>query len=308
MKPNILVLYYTQSGQLRDILDNLVKDIQPDAHVEFAAITPQKAFPFPWNAYEFFDAMPETVGRIPIEVQPLPAAIQDKNYDLVILGYQPWFLNPSQPVTGFLKSTHAAFLKGKPVLTVIGSRNMWLNGQEEVKKDLLQIGAHLVGNIVLTDIYPNIVSTLTVIRWAFTGKKEASGILPAAGVQEKDIRGVSRFGATILEHVKKGRLDRLQTALLQQGAINLKPGLILLEQRGIKNFRKFAAYIREKGGPGDPNRKSRVLLFKRLLIVAIFALSPVTSTAAYLQLQAKKRRLVRDLDYFRGISYEPDRI
>ena len=80
---------------------------------------------------------------------------------------------------------------------MIGCRNMWLNAQEEVKKDLLRAGAELVGNIVLTDSYPNIISTLTIIRWAFTGKKEASGILPAAGVQDKDIQGVKSFSKAI---------------------------------------------------------------------------------------------------------------
>jgi len=308
MKPNILVLYYSQSGQLREILDNMTRDIVQDANIEFVQIEPVIPFPFPWNAYAFFDAMPETVERIPVEIKPLPEHIRNTHYDLVVLGYQPWFLNPSLPITGFLKSTQATILNGKNVLTVIGSRNMWLNAQEEVKKDLLSLGAKLVGNIVFTDSYPNVISTLTVIRWAFTGKKEASGILPAAGVQQKDIEGASRFGKTILQYVREKHDAALQDSLLTLGAVNLKPGLILLEQRGIKNFRKFARFIREKGGPGDPARKPRVLLFKRLLITAIFILSPITSMSAYLQLQLKKRRLVKDLDYFRGIGFENSRI
>lgn len=308
MKPEILVIYYTQSGQLRDILNNLLQEISVEANIHFAAIEPEEPFPFPWNAYAFFDAMPETVARIPIDIKPLPETITQKHYDLVIFGYQPWFLNPSSPITGFLKSRYASLLKGKPVLTIIGSRNMWLNAQEEVKKDLRALGANLVGNIVLTDRNPNVVSTLTVIRWAFTGKKEASGILPAAGVQDRDIKAVSRFGKTILNHTVSKQWQQLQQALLAQGAVHLKPGLILLEQRGIKNFRKFAQFIREKGGPGDPNRRGRVLLFKRLLIIGIFVLSPVTSLSAFVQLQIKKRRLVKDLDYFKGISFEPNRM
>jgi len=308
MAPNILVLYYTQSGQMREILDHLLKDIAGNAHVDFAAIEPLHPFPFPWNTYAFFDAMPETVERIPVEVKPLAKTIHEKDYDLIILGYQPWFLNPSQPITGFLKSPSASILKGKPVLTVIGARNMWLNAQEEVKKDLAAAGATLVGNIVLTDSNPNIISTLTVIRWAFTGKKEASGLLPAAGVQQKDILETSRFGKTILQHLREKTLDQLHASLLQLGAVPLKPGLILLEQRGIRNFRKFAAFIRKKGGPGDPNRRGRVLLFKRLLITGIFALSPISSVSASIQLQLKKRRLNKDLEYFRNIPFEPNRI
>lgn len=308
MKPNILVLYYTQSGQLRDILDNLLADILPHTNIDFAPITPLHAFPFPWDAYAFFDAMPETVQRIPIDIEPLPEAIYHQQYDLVILGYQPWFLSPSLPITGFLKSDFAKVLTGKKVLTVIGSRNMWLNAQEEVKSDLLRLGADLVGNIVLTDSNPNLISTLTVIRWAFTGKKEASGVLPAAGVQDKDIQGCVRFGRPIYKHIQDGDFSGLQTDLLHAGAVDLKPGLILLEQRGITNFRKFATYIREKGGPGDPNRRGRVLLFKRLLIIGIFVLSPITNLSAFLQVQIKKRRLLKDIQYYKGVTYQQGKL
>ncbi len=309
MKPRILAIYYTQSGQLRDILDNLTKDIKDEAEIDFVNIEPVTAFPFPWKAYTFFDAMPETVERIASPVKPLPEAILNKDYDLVILGYQTWFLHPSQPVTSFLKSDQAKkLLAGKPVLTVIGCRNMWLNGQEKVKEDLLAIGAKLVGNIALVDTNPNLVSTLTVIRWAFKGQKEPSRFLPAAGVQDKDIKETQRFGKPILEYVTGKKLDKLQDKLLAMEAINLKPGLILLEQRGIKNFRFWSKFIREKGGPGDLNRSGRVNAFKRLLIVAIFILSPISSFTAFIQLQLNKKKLLKDVDYFRSLGYEQGRI
>lgn len=307
-KPRILALYYSQSGQLRDILEYLLQDIQDKADIDFVAIEPTIPFPFPWNAYAFFDAMPETVAQIPIAVNPLPQEIEERQYDLVIFGYQPWFLHPSQPILGFLKSQYAKVLKGKPVITVIGCRNMWLHSQEVVKRELIDIGATLVGNIVLTDSYPNLISTLTIIRWAFTGRKEAKGLLPAAGVQEQDIKRASRFGMPVYHHLTQNKLAGLHHELLLMGGVQLDPGLILLEQNGIKNFRKFAAWIREKGGPGDTNRKGRVLLFKRLLIVGIFILSPITSVLAFIKLQLKKKGLVKDVAYYKGIGYEPDKL
>src|SRR6185437_15251920 len=141
MKPRILVLYYSQTGQLRQILDSVVQDIKNEAEIDYATIEPLKPFPFPWSAYNFFDAMPETVARIPIEIKPLPQDIVNKDYDLVLFGFQPWFLNPSQPTTSFFKSPSAAVLKNKPVVTVIGARNMWLHAQEKVKEDLQNAGA-----------------------------------------------------------------------------------------------------------------------------------------------------------------------
>lgn len=304
----ILVLYYTQSGQLRDILEHLLREIKTQAEIDMVPIEPVKPFPWPWNAYAFFDAMPETVERIPPEVHPVGDEVKRKDYDLVILGYQPWFLNPSQPITGFLKSKDAAFLKGKAIVTVVGCRNMWLHSQDQIKQDLLQIGAKLVGNIVLSDSHTNIVSTLTVIRWSFTGKKEASGMLPAAGVQDKEIQEASRFGPVILKHLHSDSLASLQQDLLTNQAIVLDPGLVLLEQRGIKNFRYWAKFIREKGGPGDPNRKGRIILFKRLLLTAIFILSPLSSLSAFVKLQLKKKSLLKDVEYFKDVSFEQGRI
>lgn len=307
-KPRILVLYYTQSGQLRDILDSIISGIKQDILVDFEMIKPVTPFPFPWKAHSFFDAMPESVLHQPTPVQPIHPDLFTKDYDLIIFGYQPWFLNPSQPITAFLQSDDAKIFKDKPVLTVIGSRNMWLHAQEKVKDYLQQQQAKLVGNIVLFDTNTNIISTLTVIRWAFSGKKEATKFLPEAGVQSIDIKNAARFGNTILHALTNNGLEHLYENLLLQKAVELNPGLVLLEQRGIKNFRFWAKYIREKGGPGDMNRKGRIDLFKRLLLLGIFVLSPISAFSALIKQQLKKKQLSEDVKYFKGLAYEKNRI
>jgi len=306
--PRILVLYYTQTGQLRQILDSILSGITNKADIDYAVIEPEKPFPFPWTALQFFDAMPETVEHIPIAIKPLPQHIINNNYDLIIFGYQPWFLNPSQPTIGFLNTEYAKIFKDKPVITVVGCRNMWLHAQEKVKGYLHTVNARLVGNIVLTDTNPNLVSLLTVIRWSFKGQKHASGMLPAAGVQDIDIHEAQRFGEPIYQHLQTNNLIDLQRALLAQDAIRLKPGLVILEQRGIKNFRLWSKFIRKKGGPGDPARAGRVMMFKNLLIVAIFILSPISSFTAFIKLVISRNSLLKDVEYFKQVEYEQGRI
>jgi hypothetical protein len=250
-----------------------------------------------------------------------------------------------------MQSKDAEGLRGKPVVTVAGSRNMWLNACEKIKESLQRLGARHIGNIVLRDTNTNLVSLLTIIRWSFSGKKEATRWLPQAGVQDKDIYAASVFGWPILDAAKAiagsriagsgaprqmnsadthqpalknpggegaapgdrpltalPEIARLHDRLLDLGAIYLDTGLVLLEQRGIKNFRFWARYIREKGGPGDPARKGRVTNFKRLLLTAIFVLSPLSSLTAFIQRNLQKRRLLRDVEYFKGLTYEPGRI
>ena len=165
MKKNILIIYYSQSGQMREIQENLVSNI--DANIYWAQIKPANPFPFPWNSRAFFDAMPESVKLIPSEIETLDIDTS-VNYDLVILGFPVWFLSPAIPFTSFLKSPQAKnILNNKPVVTVIGSRNMWIAAQEDVKKMLVDVNANLVGNIVLRDRAQNLISVVTIVHWLF---------------------------------------------------------------------------------------------------------------------------------------------
>jgi len=354
-KPRILVIYFSQSGQLRSILDSTLSQVAQQMDLSYVSIQPQTPWPFPWKTSSFFDAMPECVVQQPAPVKPLPDAIKKGDYDLIILGWQPWFLHPSQPITAFLQSPDAAILSGKPVITIVGSRNMWLNAGEKIKEQLIGLQARLVGSLVFTDSNSNLISLLTIIRWSFSGRREATRWLPQAGVQDADIQKAVRFGAPILEYAQalaearfnsQGAASHLQETypderasdefraemvtldpdaqnnvpehtseeaalhpkLMSLGAIQLNTGLVLLEQRGIKNFRFWAKYIREKGGPGALERQSRVTNFKRLLITAVFILSPISSFTAFIQRNLQKKRLLKDVDYFKSLEYEKGRI
>lgn len=304
MALNILVIYYTQTGQLANILQHMLSGVAAEVDITTIEYKPVNDFPFPWTSDQFFDAMPECVKEIPVELNPI--SIPDKPYDLVILGYQPWYLSPSIPTTSFLKSDAAKILSGLPVVTVVGSRNMWLNAQEKVKSALHHLGAKHIGNIVMADTNHNLISLFTVIRWAFKGQKEAGRWLPEAGVQTPDIEGAARFGPILVNALKTKQTDQLQQRLLEAGAVSLKPTLIVLEKRGITNFRKFATYIREKGGPGNAERRPRVILFKRLLLTGIFVLSPISGLSAKLISIFRKKSFRKQINYFKGIGYESD--
>lgn len=198
--------------------------------------------------------MPESVLEIPVALKPV--SIPDKHYDLVILGYQPWFLSPSIPTSSFLQSEYARVLSGKPVITVLGTRNMWLNAQEKIKARLLRLNARLVGSIVLADTNHNLISLLTIIRWNFTGRKEATRFLPEAGVQTRDILNTSRFGPIIYKAAASAQWETLQTELLAAGAVDLKPTLIILEKEALNNSESLPSTFGKKGKevilPGYP--------------------------------------------------------
>jgi len=304
----IAVIYYSQSGQLRNIIDNLLTGLTDDYHIDFLKITPEVEFPFPWNAWNFFDKMPECVlekgGPVHIEGHN-----PDKDYDLIIFGYQPWCLSPSLPTTGFFQNEkfHSLF-KNKKVITVIGARNMWLNAQEKVKKHLNQLGAQLVGNIVFIDTMPNIISTITVIRWAFTGKKEKTRWLPQAGVQPSEIERAPSYGKLIDAAFETGDWESLQKDLIEAGAVPINPQLVLLEQTGISQFRKWAKKISNIGPPGDIKRKPLVMRFKNTLFVGIFFLSPLNALLSKIKVALNAKRLSQDVVYFSSVQYKENAI
>src|SRR5690606_31368791 len=144
----------------------------------------------------------------PHKVKPVPSAILSKKYDLIFFAYQPWYLSPSIPANSFLKSQYAKQLfDNTPVITIIGSRNMWAMAQEKVKKIFQELNAKLVGNIALADRNPNLISAYTIVKWMFWGEKRTFGLLPTPGITQQEIDEASKFGEVILKHLHTDNVE-----------------------------------------------------------------------------------------------------
>src|SRR5512135_110168 len=198
-KKRILVLNYSQTGQLTEIVNRIIAPLQQDEGivVRVETLRPAKPFPFPWGFFSFLDAFPESAHMAPPALQPLTLT-GDEDFDLIILPYQVWFLAPSQPVTAFLKQPLAKkLLAGKPVVTVIGCRNMWMLAQEKMKTMLHACGARLLDNVALVDPSPTMASLWTTPFWLLSGKKDFLKFLPPAGVDAASIEAASRFGLAL---------------------------------------------------------------------------------------------------------------
>jgi hypothetical protein len=271
MSKKVLVIYYTQSGQLGQIVDSFTAPfIESGVSLEKVMVKPQNEFAFPWNSKRFFDAMPETVLGITAPLAPIE--LKEALYDLIIFAYQPWYLSPSIPANAILQ--HPAFqavAKDTPVVTLIGARNMWLNSQERVKKALVECGAKLVGNIALVDHNSNLISGVTILYWMMTGKKDRMwGVFPKPGVAEEDIASANKFGKTVLQCLDAGNWQDLQPALVGQHAVEVKSNLMFIEPRATKLFSIWANFIIKR-----KNRSAWLLVFKYYLLIALFIIAPV---------------------------------
>ncbi|MCW3125034.1 MAG: dialkylresorcinol condensing enzyme DarA [Bacteroidetes bacterium] len=297
----ILVVYYSQSGQMHDIADQFCTSFSADSSyvVSYEQLKPVTGFPFPWSAFSFFNAFPETFKEKPIALQPFSNNIMG-DYDLVILAYQPWFLTPSPVISSFLQTEEGKqLLTGKKVVTLIGCRNMWLGAQEKVKKRLAAVGAKIIANIALVDKSPNVVSVVTILRWLLWGKKEKWWILPAAGVSEADVAMCATYGAMTKAALEMDKLNDLQQSLNEKGAVEIVPELVLMEKRGQRSFSIWSGFV--GGKPiGSAARNARVYLFMFLLPTAVFILSPLLMIVSALMLRLKRDELMADVEYYKG--------
>ena len=299
---NVLVLYYSQSGQLetiaRTIAQPLLKDLA--VNVVFQEIELEKPFPFPWTNEAFFDAFPESFLQIPSPLKKIPETVLNTNFDLVLLHYQVWYLTPSIPINSFLKSPEAKIiLKNTPVVTINGSRNMWIMAQEKVKVLLKENQALLKGNIALVDRVGNLISVVTIVHWMFSGiKKRYLGIFPLPGVSEKDINDSSKFGATILHALKHNNWDTLQDQLLQQDAVRVSSYLVSVDKTGNKIFSKWSNFLLKQ----KEKRTFWLKVFKLYLALAIWLISPIVYILHVLTYPLKFNSRKKEKELYKGIN------
>jgi hypothetical protein len=274
MGKKILVIYYTQSGQLEDILNHFTAPLSEAGNtIEKVRIHVAKDYPFPWTGKSFFAVMPDCVLGVPTDLQPFQ--LKENSYDLVILGYQAWFLSPSIPANSILNHPAVkAVLKNTPVISITGARNMWISAMELVKKSLKESGARLVGNIALVDKHHNFISFMTIFHWMFKGKKDRwLNLFPKPGVSDTDIANTRVFGTTVQKQLVNGNWDSLQDELIQQKAVEVKYNLMFIESKARKIFAVWANIIAKR-----KKRTPWLVAFKYYLLIALFIAAPIILT------------------------------
>jgi hypothetical protein len=286
----VLVLNYSQTGQLTEITRRIVAPLEQDdriaVHIE--TLRPEPPFPFPWGFFSFLDAFPESAHMVPPSLQPLSLS-GEEDFDLVILPYQVWFLAPSQPITAFLKHPLASkLLHGKPVITVIACRNMWMLAQEKMKGLLETCGARLLDNVALVDPSPTMASLWTTPLWLLSGKKDLLRILPPAGVDAESIAAARRFGFALREALHQDKERGRAPLLTGLKAVDSDPHLLVSEKAATRSFYLWGKLLRAVGGPGQWRRYPFLLLYVIFLIALILTVVPLS-----LLIQSLLRPLMR---------------
>ena len=300
---NILVVSYSQTGQLDRLVDNFLLPLQgsADINVERCYLKPQQAYDFPWKFIDFFNAFPESVHLCPAPIEPV--LLQREKYDLVIVAYSVWFLSPAQPITAFLQSPAAQVLANTPVITLIGCRNMWLMAQEKMKKLLADLGANLIGNVVKTDQSNSWASFITTPAWMLTGKKRYFQWLPSAGISEAELNDMQRFGQKLASALKNDQpLER--SLFAHMGAVKIDEKLMMSEKAGQRSFYLWGKLLLESGKIYPALRRALLYFYVVFLIILILTVVPLAALLKYLLKPLLRKKLEQQKAYFAEPSGE----
>jgi len=301
-KKKVLVVHYASpSGQLSDVVRNLTGPLAESGEIEVrnVVLRCREPYPFPWPILRFFDTFPEAIYLDPPELEPL-GLDANEHFDLVILGYQVWFLSPSLPTTAFLKSPDVrVLLKDTPVVTVIACRDMWLMAQERAKELLATAGARLLGNVVLVDEAGSVGSFLATPLWMLTGKRGPllGGLIPRAGVKPDQITASRRFGERIADVLQAD--SPLDTGLLRGlGAVKVNTHLIATEKAARRSFLAWGKLLRTLGKQGSWARKPVVMIYIVFLIALLITVLPISALIKTLAAPLMRKRIAAQRAYY----------
>ncbi|MDR0762668.1 MAG: dialkylresorcinol condensing enzyme [Campylobacteraceae bacterium] len=274
----VLVVHYSQSGQLDEAIKYCIKPLLSDKNISVVDLNlkPVEPFPFPWNILDFLNVFPESVycDKIPLESFNIN---KNEEFDLIILAYQVWFLSPSLPMSSFLQSTEAkVWLNNKPIVTFIACRNMWLTAQEKMKRLISQNGGVLCDNIALTDAGNALETFITTPRWMLTGKKDKFWFFSSAGIKKSDMQNCVRFGQAI-KSALKNNLEKSKKPLLRGlGAVNVNEKFIMSEKIGHRSFLIWGKFLRKIGKVKSRARRVFLCIYLLFLILMIITVVPLT--------------------------------
>ncbi|HRO85236.1 MAG TPA: hypothetical protein PK110_10470 [Niabella sp.] len=296
----ILAVYYSQTGQLKQIVDNFTQPLVEAGHsVEFLEVKMARPFPFPWPTDQFFDTVPDSVEVVPAALEAWET--KHSHYDLVILGWQPWNLSPSIPFNSIMQDEKfKSIIKNTPVITISGCRNMWINAQEKNKRLIKAAESKLVGNIALMDLHANHISYFTILHWMGTGRKDRKwGIFPKPGVSDEVIKNVSVFGKVVNKYLQTGEWEELQPELIKKGAVRVKYSLMFIEHKAGKIFQKWVNLIRKF----PKKRKLLLAIYKYYITIALLIVSPIILLVDFIFFRPfLQKRIKKQINYYSGVE------
>jgi hypothetical protein len=304
----VLVLYYSQSGEVADIASLFAAELsRTGAEVTVERLNPEIPYPYPWRSIRrFFDAMPESVLGLP-PPNRLVGYDPTSRFSLVVLAYPVWFLSPALPIQAFFRLPHAEVLRATETVTITVSRAMWQRASERLKGLLATAGAVHCDNVVVTHQGSPLLTLVSTPRALLYGRKDSLlGIFPKAGVADSERARIRGLAAVMAQRLHGGRSFG-ESLLSGEPAISITRWLVVPELLASYCFYGSAVAIRALGKIHPALRALGVyafIVFLLLLILIGLPLAIAGSALAWLGMRGRLDAYVKKLSMPTGINHQ----
>jgi hypothetical protein len=203
----VLVAFYSNSGDVERVVHAVTDPLRARADIEIVwrPIVPRRPLAFPAPAYHLIDISADLAGGRQVELQDTPPLAGP--FDLVILGWQVWWLRPSIPVTTFVEQ-NASVLVSAPVICVGAARQMWSCAWARLERRLNALGVRVAGSMMVC-CEGGAATLLTTPLKLMTGRRSWGRLLPAAVLREDQLAAAAACGAHLAVSSRWADLDEV---------------------------------------------------------------------------------------------------
>lgn len=101
-----------------------------------------------------------------------------------------------------------------------------------------------------------------------------------------------------MKYLKQNQFENLQTELLAQKAVEIRPFLIQMDQTANKMFKKWSSLILKN----EKRRTFLLKLFNWYLLFAIWILSPIVNVIFVLLYPLRYKKISNQINYYKGVK------
>jgi len=213
MKPAVLFVYYTYTGQTQKLVDTISEvlsergcDVTPAA-IDLTDPRYTKRF----HTFPMKKPFLQVVATIPAEMRRKPATISipdvvtEKEYDFVIVGAPTWWLSTDVPMRSFLELPAAGkVLKGKPFTAVVTCRRYWKHNIKTVRRLGTKRGGNYSEGIHFRYQGGQVRSLFSLLSFLGTGENRDKyhGVkIPPTNLQEYHLDEARQFAGRLADRL-----------------------------------------------------------------------------------------------------------
>jgi menaquinone-dependent protoporphyrinogen IX oxidase len=211
MRPRVLLLYYTYTGQSLKVLEAAAEVFRDrgcevrTAQIEFTDPRFAERFSrFPMRRVwpDMLSVLPAQLRRASGEIRT-PDAVRDGDYDLICIGSPTWWRTASMPMRSFLKSDEARqLLAGKPFAVFVVCRRYWRENLAAVRKLATGRGGRYAGGVHFGYPGGQLRSMLALTSYLGTGeyRDRYLGVrIPVTNVQPEQLEQSRKFASDLAD-------------------------------------------------------------------------------------------------------------